>query len=82
MKKTTILFLLVISIATQCFAQENSSLEQRLANLVKKLEAKQTEYHIPGMSLAVVLDDKIVLEHSFGVSNMKEELAVTADTVF
>ena len=82
MKKTTILFLLVISIVTQCFAQENSSLEQRLANLVKKLEAKQTEYHIPGMSLAVVLDDKIVLEHSFGVSNMKEELAVTADTVF
>ena len=80
MKKTTILLLL--SIAGTGFAQESSTLEQRLAYLVEKLEAKQLEYHIPGMALAVVLDDKIVLEHSFGVSNMEEELAVTADTVF
>jgi CubicO group peptidase (beta-lactamase class C family) len=82
MKKITILFLFSLSIVTLCCAQEESTLEQRLDYLVEKLEAKQLEYHIPGMALAVVLDDKIVLEHSFGVSNMEEEIAVTADTLF
>ncbi|MBC8201067.1 MAG: serine hydrolase [Planctomycetes bacterium] len=82
MKKITKLFLLALSTAIPCFAQEGSTLEQRLAYLVEKLEAKQLEYHIPGMALAVVLDDKVVLEHSFGVSNMEEELAVTPDTLF
>ena len=80
MKQITALFLLLI--AGSCFAQETATLEQRFAFLVEKLEAKRVEYHIPGMALAVVLDDKIVLEHSFGVSNMEEELAVTADTLF
>ena len=80
MKQITALFLLLI--AGSCFAQETATLEQRFAFLVEKLEAKRVEYHIPGMALAVVLDDKIVLERSFGVSNMEEELAVTADTLF
>ena len=82
MKKITILFLFLLSIAGTGLAQENSTLEQRLTYLVEKLEAGQLEYHIPGMVLAVVLDDKIVIERSFGVSNMEEELAVTADTLF
>ena len=34
------------------------------------------------MALAVVLDDKVVLGRSFGVSNMEEELDVTDDTLF
>jgi CubicO group peptidase (beta-lactamase class C family) len=82
MKKITILFLFLLSVAGTGLAQENSTLEQRLAHLVEKLEEKRIEYHIPGMAIAVVLDDKIVLEHSFGVSDMEKELAVNDDTLF
>jgi hypothetical protein len=59
MKKITILFLFLLSIAGTGFTQENSTLEQRLAYLVEKHEEKRIEYHIPGMAIAVVLDDKI-----------------------
>jgi len=82
MKTLTNIFVLLLSLVSAAFAQNSATLEERLAYLVEKLEAKQVEYHIPGMALAVVLNDKTVLEHSFGVSNMEEEVAVTADTLF
>ena len=67
---------------TSTVTASETTLDQRLEHLVAQLEAKRIEYHIPGMALAVVLDDEIVLEHSFGLSNIGEEIAVTADTLF
>ena len=79
MKHTIKLFLLSIIFVSTAFAQETEpTLEQRLEHLVEKLETKRVEYNIPGMALAVVLDDKVILEHSFGLSNLDEEIAVTS----
>jgi CubicO group peptidase (beta-lactamase class C family) len=85
MKHTFLTLLLSAVLGSVVYAQEDSTaltLEQRLEHLVQKLEAKRVEYNIPGMALAVVLHDKIVLEHSFGHSNLEEEIAVTPDTLF
>ena len=78
-------FLLSVVLVSVAHSQETSTtptLEQRIEHLVEKLEAKRVEYKIPGMALAVVLDDKVILEHSFGLSNLDEEIAVTPDTLF
>ena len=78
-------FLLSVVLVSVAHSQETSTtptLEQRIEHLVEKLEAKRVEYKIPGMALAVVLDDKVILEHSFGLSNLDEEIAVTSDTLF
>ena len=78
-------FLLSVVLVSVVHSQESSTtptLEQRLDYLVEKLEAKRVEYNIPGMALAVVLDDKVILEHSFGLSNLDDEIAVTPDTLF
>ena len=82
MKIYLYIFVLLLSPATTALSQDSTTLDERLEYLVEHLESKQTEYHIPGMALAVVLNDETVLEHSFGVSNMEEEIAVTADTLF
>ncbi|MBT4530651.1 MAG: serine hydrolase, partial [Phycisphaerae bacterium] len=79
---TSLLSVILVSVAYSQEASTTPTLEQRLEHLVEKLEAKRVEYNIPGMALAVVLDDKIILEHSFGLSNLDEEIAVTPDTLF
>ncbi|MEJ2740392.1 MAG: serine hydrolase, partial [Dehalococcoidia bacterium] len=38
--------------------------------------------HIPGMALAVVRDDEVVLAHGFGVSDIEDETPVTPETIF
>ena len=66
----------LLSVVSVAYSQETlttPTLGQRIEHLVEKLEAKRVEYNIPGMALAVVLDDKVVLEHSFGLSNLDED---------
>ena len=79
---TSLLSVVLVSVAHSQETSTTPTLEQRLEHLVEKLEAKRVEYNIPGMALAVVLDDKVILEHSFGLSNLDEEIAVTSDTLF
>ena len=79
---TCLLSVVLVSVAHSQETSTTPTLEQRLEHLVQKLEAKRVEYNIPGMALAVVLDDKVILEHSFGFSNLEEEIAVTPDTLF
>lgn len=79
---TSLLSVVLVSVAHSQETSTTPTLEQRIEYLVKKLETKRVEYNIPGMALAVVLDDKVILEHSFGLSNLEEGLAVTPDTLF
>jgi CubicO group peptidase (beta-lactamase class C family) len=77
---------LFLAIPTLLFAiaahAQDVTLDQRLVGLVETLQKKQMEYHIPGMQLAVVLDDEVVLVHSFGESNIELALPVTNKTLF
>jgi CubicO group peptidase (beta-lactamase class C family) len=57
-------------------------LQQRLDLLVEQLEQQRQTQHVPGMAIAVVKDDEVVLAHGFGTASVEEETPVTPETVF
>ncbi len=61
---------------------EAPELEQRLDLLVEQLEQQRQTNHVPGMAIAVVKDDEVVLTHGFGVASVEEEAPVTPETIF
>jgi CubicO group peptidase (beta-lactamase class C family) len=76
----TIIILVVFSaIDTPTSAPE---LQQRLDILVEQLEQQRQTLHVPGMAIAVVKDDEVVLTHGFGIASVEEETPVTAETIF
>ncbi|MGB2905475.1 MAG: serine hydrolase [Candidatus Aminicenantaceae bacterium] len=62
--------------------KEEYTLEQRLERLVDVLEQKRREFHVPGMALAVVKDDEVVLTHGFGWADIAEQRPATPETNF
>lgn len=74
---------LSLMLPTMAIAKDNN-IEQanQLNGLVKALEAKRKEFHIPGMALAVVKDDKVILTQGFGQMDMSNDKAVTPETLF
>ncbi len=56
-------------------------LEARLTKLCEELEAARLEAHIPGMSIAVVKDDEIVLARGFGLADVAAERAADEETI-
>jgi len=61
---------------------EPVSLEQRLDRLVEQLEQQREALHIPGMAIAVVKDDEVILARGFGVTDIETETPVTPETIF
>jgi len=61
---------------------EPGPLEQRLDLLVEQLEQQRQTLHVPGMAIAVVKDEKVILTHGFGVANVDTETPVTPETIF
>ncbi len=57
-------------------------LRQRLDLLVEQLEQQRQTLHVPGMAIAVVKDDEVILTHGFGVANVETETPVTQETIF
>jgi CubicO group peptidase (beta-lactamase class C family) len=53
-----------------------------LAAIEKALEEKRKELGIPGMSLAIVKDDKIIYLKGLGVKDFERNIPVTTDTRF
>jgi CubicO group peptidase (beta-lactamase class C family) len=57
-------------------------LQQKFDRLVEQLEQQRQTLHVPGMAIAVVKDDKVILAHGFGVANVEKETPVTPETIF
>lgn len=53
-----------------------------LAAIEKSLDDKRKELGIPGMSLAIVKDDKVIFLKAFGVKDFERNIPVTPDTRF
>jgi len=53
-----------------------------LAAIEKSLEAKRKELGIPGMSLVIVKDDKVIYLKGLGVKDFEKNIPVTPDTRF
>jgi CubicO group peptidase (beta-lactamase class C family) len=87
MKRLIVVILILLTSFASCTACVSTptvigSLEQRLDRLVEQLEQQRQALHVPGMAIAVVKDDEVVLAHGFGVTNIKTETPVTPETIF
>lgn len=74
-----------VASATQvAFADERATddLATRLVKLEKRLEKEREKQHIPGVAVAVVKDDRIILAKGFGYADLKTERPVTPETLF
>ncbi len=72
----------VSTVTTPPTITEAGSLEQRLDLLVEYLEQQRQTLHIPGMAIAIVQNDEVVLTHGFGVTNIETQTPVTPETIF
>ena len=75
----TFLIVLLIPIIP---ALGQGSLEDKLAAIEKAVDGKRKELHIPGISLVIVKDDKVLFIKGFGERNIERRLPVTPDTLF
>jgi len=86
LKKLIVLLLLTIILLSGCSAPATPAvsleLQQKLDLLVEQLEQQRQTLHVPGMALAVVKNDEVVLTHGFGVANVEKETPVTPETIF
>lgn len=53
-----------------------------LTTIEEKVEARRKELGIPGMSLAIVKDDKVIFAKGLGLKDFENKTPVTADTQF
>jgi len=60
----------------------STGLDARIAGLVDRLEEKREAHHVPGMSIVVVQDGRVVLARGFGVTNLETGDPVTDETLF
>ncbi|GAC1404158.1 MAG: hypothetical protein NVSMB56_18790 [Pyrinomonadaceae bacterium] len=95
-KKTPRLFLAFVlifaNIAAPLFARPSSfetraasgtvDLSAQLAAVEKKIEAKRQELGVPGASLVIVKDDKVIYIKGLGYKDFERKIPVTPDTLF
>ncbi|MEZ5347455.1 MAG: serine hydrolase domain-containing protein, partial [Pyrinomonadaceae bacterium] len=83
----TTISIFTVSLPLTGYAQTSNSLspsdlESRLSSIESQLKEKQKELGIPGVSLAIVKDGKVILSKGFGYKNFEKKIPVTADTQF
>ena len=57
-------------------------LAARLEAIEKAIEARRNDLGIPGLSLAIIKDDKPILVKGFGLRDVERKLPVTPETLF
>ena len=65
--------------AAPVVARDNAA---ALVAIEKALEQKRQELGIPGLSLVIVKDDRVIYMKGLGVKNFEKKLPVTPDTLF
>ncbi len=86
-------FLLIISIfagalpmqglaQTPAAAVVDGAYSEQLASIESKVEARRKALGIPGMSLAIVKDDKVIYSKGLGFKDFENKVPATADTQF
>src|SRR5215204_7186191 len=69
-------------VAQQPTAATEVDYTSALAAIEKSLEEKRNEFGVPGMSLAIVKDDKVIYLKGLGVKDFERNIPVTPDTRF
>jgi CubicO group peptidase (beta-lactamase class C family) len=74
--------ILLVGCSTPATPEIAPELQQKLDLLVEQLEQQCQTLHVPGMAIAVVKDDEVILTHGFGVASVEKETPVTPETIF
>ncbi len=69
-------------VATLASAGTPPTLEQRLERVTERLEKARVEQNIPGLAIAIVKDDQVVLARGFGLADLENQTPVTSETLF
>lgn len=72
----------LVSVAQIASTSSISNLDARLASLEKEIEQRRKEQNIPGLALVIVVGDRIVYVHGFGLRDVEHSLPVSPDTLF
>ncbi|HMS42497.1 MAG TPA: serine hydrolase domain-containing protein, partial [Pyrinomonadaceae bacterium] len=67
---------------TSTQTQVSSGLQKSLQTIEEKVEARRKELGIPGMSLAIVKDGKVIYSKGLGYKDFEKKIPATADTQF
>src|SRR6266511_4084040 len=78
----SLLFVCLFATASPGFASAQSDLTAKLSAIEKAVDAKRDELHIPGISIAIVKDDKVIYIKGLGVRNVEQNLPVSPKTQF
>lgn len=79
MKKIFAALVILSALSFTAFAQ---TLEERIAEIDAYAQKVMTDWKQPGMSIAIVKDDKVVFAKGYGTREMGKTAPVDADTVF
>ncbi len=77
-----LLFVLAFSALPPRVASQTIDTNAALATIEEKVEARRKELGIPGMSLAIVKDGKVIYSKGLGYKDFENKVAVTPDTQF
>lgn len=68
--------------ASAATAAAKPSLVAQLDALEKEMEADRAKIGVPGMSVVIVQNDKVILLKGLGMRHVEKKLPVTPDTLF
>src|SRR6185295_8889417 len=69
-------------VSTPCLAQQTKEDRAAAARIDRVIEEQMNANKIPGVSLAVLRDGKIVLLKSYGLANVEHQVPVKPATIF
>ncbi|MHC5002525.1 MAG: serine hydrolase [Planctomycetota bacterium] len=81
-KPSIALVALALTASAAPLAAAPPTAEQRLERLVNELEQRRVELHVPGMAVAVVSGDEVILSRGFGLADVDEQRPATDETLF
>ncbi len=86
-KSLQLLFLFLLSITfTNCYSQKKiknlAGYEVSTDSINDFLKSRMDSLNIPGLSIAVVNDSKVVYHQTFGYANLEKKLPITKKTIF
>lgn len=63
-------------------ASDEPALDDRLERLIERLREQREQLHVPGMAIAVVKDDEVILSRGLGYRDLDHNLPATDETIF
>jgi CubicO group peptidase (beta-lactamase class C family) len=71
-----------LTLTATAWPGEPPTLQDRLDRIVQQLEVAQERSHTPGLAIAIVKDDQVILSRGFGLADVDAATPATDETLF